>query len=108
MVSLGAAAVIYVAAFPLIGYLAIPVGIVISGYLKNYLLGRACRRRGLVRIYGGTLRAIAAFGALSAVMGAVLWFVPINNIWALFVAIAIFGAIYLPIAFLINRRIATK
>lgn len=108
MVSLGAAAVIYVAAFPLIGYLAIPVGIVISGYLKNYLLGRACRRRGLVRIYGGTLRAIAAFGALSAVMGAALWFVPIASIWALFAAIAIFGVIYLPIAFLINRRIATK
>lgn len=108
MVSLGAAAVIYVAAFPLIGYLAIPVGIVISGYLKNYLLGRACRRRGLVRIYGGTLRAIAAFGVLSAVMGAALWFVPIASIWALFAAIAIFGVIYLPIAFLINRRIATK
>lgn len=108
MVSLGAAAVIYVAAFPLIGYLAIPVGIVISGYLKNYLLGRACRRRGLVRIYGGTLRAIAAFGTLSAVMGAALWFVPIVSIWALFAAIAIFGVIYLPIAFLINRRIATK
>lgn len=108
MVSLGAAAVIYVAAFPLIGYLAIPVGVVISGYLKNYLLGRACRRRGLVRIYGGTMRAIAAFGALSAVMGAALWFVPIASIWALFAAIAIFGVIYLPIAFLINRRIATK
>ncbi len=108
MVSLGAAAAIYVAAFPLIGYLAIPVGIVISGYLKNYLLGRACRRRGLVLIYGGTLRAIAAFGALSAVMGAALWFVPIASIWALFAAIAIFGVIYLPIAFLINRRIATK
>lgn len=108
MVSLGAAAVIYVAAFPLIGYLAIPVGVVISGYLKNYLLGRACRRRGLVRIYGGTLRAIAAFGVLSAVMGGALWFVPITSIWVLFAAIAIFGAIYLPIAFLINRRIATK
>lgn len=108
MVSLGAAAVIYVAAFPLIGYLAIPVGIVISGYLKNYLLGRACRRRGLVRIYGGTLRAITAFGVLSAVMGAALWFVPIASIWTLFAAIAIFGVIYLPIAFLINRRIATK
>ncbi|MDE6481677.1 MAG: murein biosynthesis integral membrane protein MurJ [Alphaproteobacteria bacterium] len=108
MVSLGGAAAIYVAAFPLIGYLAIPVGIVISGYLKNYLLGQACRRRGLVRIYGGTLRAIAAFGALSAVMGVALWFVPIASIWALFAAIAIFGVIYLPIAFLINRRIATK
>lgn len=108
MVSLGGAAAIYVAAFPLIGYLAIPVGIVISGYLKNYLLGQACRRRGLVRIYGGTLRAIAAFGALSALMGVALWFVPIPSIWALFAAIAIFGVIYLPIAFLINRRISTK
>ncbi|MDE5615494.1 MAG: hypothetical protein K2I81_01530, partial [Alphaproteobacteria bacterium] len=108
MVSLGAAALIYVAAFPLIGYLAIPVGIVVSGYLKNYLLGRACRKRGLVQIYGGTLRAAAAFGALSAIMGGALWFVPITSIWILFAAIAVFGAIYLPAAFLINRCIATK
>ena len=108
MVSLGVAAAIYVAAFPIMGYLAIPVGIVVSGYLKNYLLGRACRRRGLVMIYGGTLRAIFAFGALSAIMGAALWFVPISSIWMLFAAIGVFGIIYLPMAFIINRRIATK
>lgn len=108
MVSLGAAAVIYVAVFPLVGYLAIPVGVVVSGYLKNYLLGRACRRRGLVQIYSGTLRAIFAFGMLSAIMGAGLWLVPINSIWMLFAAIAAFGVIYLPAAFVINRHIAAK
>lgn len=108
MVSLGAAALIYVAAFPLIGYLAIPVGIVVSGYLKNYLLGRACKKRELIKISGGTMRAIFAFGLLSAVMGAGLWFVPINSIWMLFAAIAVFGIIYLPVAFVINRRISTK
>ncbi len=108
MISLGVAAAIYLGAFPAIGYLAIPVGIVVSGYLKNYLLGRACRRRGLTKIYGGTMRAIFAFGTLAALMGSALWFVPINSIWALFAAIAGFGVIYLPAAFIINRHIGTK
>jgi len=108
MISLGVAAAIYLGAFPVMGYLAIPVGIVVSGYLKNYLLGRACRQRGLTKIYGGTMRAIFAFGALAALMGGALWFVPINSIWALFAAIAGFGVIYLPAAFIINRHIGTK
>ncbi len=108
MISLAVAAAIYLAAFPFIGYLAIPVGVVASGYLKNYLLGRACRRRGLIQIYGGTLRAGAAFAGLSAAMGAGLWLVPITSIWMLFAAIAGFGVIYLPLAFIINRRIAAK
>ena len=59
MISLGVAAVIYLALFPIAGYLAIPIGIVTSGYLKNYLLGRACRRRELVHHDGRTIRAIA-------------------------------------------------
>ena len=50
IISLGVAALIYISAFHFIGYLAIPVGIVASGYLKNYLLHRACYRRGLIHI----------------------------------------------------------
>lgn len=105
MISLGAASVIYLALFPAIGYLAIPVGVVISGYLKNYLLGRACRARALVRHDGRTVRTIMAFGAWAAVLGIVLWFVPIDSIWMLFAAIAGYGAIYLPVAYLIDRKI---
>ena len=105
MISLAVAAVIYVAAFPFIGYLAIPVGIVASGYLKNYLLGRACRRRALVHTEPRTRRAILAFFALAIIMGAGLWFVPITNIFMLFVAIGVYGIIYLPIAYLIDRKI---
>lgn len=105
MVSLGTAAVIYLAAFPFIGYLAIPTGVVISGYLKNHLLGRACRARGLWRTDRRTRRAIAAFGMLAAVLGAALWFVPIDNIWMLFAAIAGYAAVYLPAAYVIDRKI---
>lgn len=105
MISLAVAAVIYVAAFPFVGYLAIPIGIVSSGYLKNYLLGRACRRRALVHISSRTVWAIVAFFALAIIMGAGLWFVPITNIWMLFVAIGAYGIIYLPIAYLIDRKI---
>lgn len=105
MISLGVAAVIYLALFPVAGYLAIPIGIVASGYLKNYLLGRACRRRELVRHDGRTIRAIAVFGILSAVLGVGLWFVPITSIWMLFAAIAGYGVIYLPVAYVIDRKI---
>lgn len=105
MISLGAASVMYLALFPFVGYLAIPIGVVISGYLKNYLLGRACRTRGLWKTDGRTLRAIAAFVVLSVALGAGLWFVPITSIWMLGVAIAGYGIIYLPLAYIIDRKI---
>ena len=105
MISLGVAAALYLILFPFAGYLAIPIGVVISGYLKNYLLGRACRLRGLVRHDGRTIRAIAFFAILSAMLGVALWFVPITSILALFAAIAGYGIIYLPIAYMIDRKI---
>lgn len=105
MISLAVAAVIYLAAFKFIGYLAIPVGIVVSGYLKNYLLGRACRHRGLVRVDGRTGRAVVAFGLLSAIMGLILSRVPITSIWILGIAIAGFAVVYLPLAYIIDRKI---
>lgn len=105
MISLAMASIIYLAGFPFIGYLAIPVGIVISGYLKNYLLGRVCRARGLVHHDRRTLRAVAAFSTLSAVLGIGLSFVPITSIWMLGIAICGFAVIYLPIAYIIDRKI---
>ncbi len=105
IVSLAVAALIYVSAFHFIGYLAIPVGIVVSGYLKNWLLRRACRRRELIRTDVRTRRAILAFGALAVLMGAGLWFVPITSIWILFLAIGGFAIIYLPIAYQLDRKI---
>lgn len=105
MISLAMASIIYLAGFPFIGYLAIPVGIVISGYLKNYLLGRVCRARGLVHHDHRTLRAVAAFSILSAVLGIGLSFVPITSIWMLGIAICGFAVIYLPIAYIIDRKI---
>ena len=103
--SLAVATLIYVAAFPLVGYLAIPIGIVVSGYLKNWLLRRACMRKNLIRTEPRTRVAILAFAALAIAMGAVLWFVPIPNIWILFVAIGGFAIVYLPIAYIIDRKI---
>lgn len=105
IVSLAVAAVIYLSAFYFIGYLAVPVGIVISGYLKNYLLRRACRRRDLIHTEPCTRRAVFAFGALAVLMGCGLWFVPVTNIWMLFLVIGGFAIIYLPIAYLINKKI---
>lgn len=105
IVSLGVASVIYLGLFWFVGYLAIPIGVVVSGYVKNYLLGRACRRRGLAKIDGRTVRAIVVFGVIAATLGVGLWFVPVTSIFALGLAIAGYGIIYMPIAFLINRKI---
>jgi peptidoglycan biosynthesis protein MviN/MurJ (putative lipid II flippase) len=105
MISLGVASVIYVGLFWFVGYLAIPIGIVISGYVKNYLLGRACRRRGLIKPDGRTIRAMVVFGLLSAILGLGLWFVPITSVFTLGLAIVGFGIVYLPVAFLLNRKI---
>ena len=105
IISLVVAILIYIGAFHFVGYLAIPIGVVVSGYLKNYLLRRACRKRDLIRTEPRTRRAIAAFGALAALLGVGLWFIPIPNIWILFVAIGGFAIIYLPVAYLIDKKI---
>ncbi len=105
MVSLGVAAVLYLALFPIVGYLAVPIGVVVSGYLKNYLLGRACRARALVNHDGRTMRAVVAFGLWAAILGVLMSCVEIGNIWMLGGVIAGYGMLYLPVAYVIDRRI---
>ena len=105
MISLGAASVLYLTLFPFVGYLAIPIGVVVSGYLKNYLLGRACRTRGLWKTDNRTFHAITLFAFLAAILGIGLSFVPITSIWKLGFAICGYAIIYLPIAYIIDRKI---
>ena len=105
MVSLGVASVIYLTLFPLVGYLAIPVGVVVSGYLKTYLLGQACKKRGLVQGDARTLRACVAFAIISGLLGLALAAMSIDSIWMLGAAIAGYAIIYLPTAYLADRRI---
>ena len=105
MISLTVAAILYLTLFPVIGYLAIPVGVVVSGYLKNYLLGRACHKRGLAKHDGRTLRSIIAFGAWAVLLGLALNTITISSIWVLGLAIGGYGIIYLPVAYVIDRKI---
>ncbi len=105
MISLSVAAILYLSLFPFIGYLAIPVGIVISGYLKNYLLGHACHKRSLVKHDSRTIRTIIAFVLWATILGIILSTVTISSIWALGLAIITYGIIYLPVAYLIDRKI---
>ena len=105
MISLTVAAILYLTLFPVIGYLAIPVGVVVSGYLKNYLLGRACHKRGLAKRDGRTVRTIIAFGLWAAILGMGLSTITISNIWVLGLAIVGYGIIYLPVAYIIDRKI---
>lgn len=105
MVSLGVASVIYLALFPFIGYLSIPVGVVVSGYVKNYLLGRVCRKRELIKTDKKTFVSMAMFGVIAVILGGILCMVDIPNIWMLGISMAVFAVLYLPTAFIIDRRI---
>ncbi len=105
MVSLAVAALLYLSLFPVVGYLAIPVGVVISGYLKNFLLGRACRRRALVNHDWRTWRAIIAFGVWAIIVGMGLYLLPITSIWTLGIAIVGYAFVYLPVAWFMDRKI---
>lgn len=105
VISLGVATVIYLVLFPVLGYLSIPVGVVVSGYVKNYLLGRVCRRRALVKTDKKTKLAITTFAILSIALGVLLSVATIENIFALGIAICAFGILYLPTAFIIDRFI---
>ena len=87
MISLGVASLLYLGLFPFVGYLAIPIGIVFSGYLKNYLLGRACRKRNLWKTDNRSFRAITVFAIVAAGLGIGLSFIPITSIWTLGLAI---------------------
>ena len=105
MVSLGIATVIYLTLFWFIGYLAIPVGVVISGYIKNFLLRRVCLKRDLVKIDKKTLWAIMSFVTLSATLGCILYTIPAHNIWVMGALICGYAVVYLPIAYIIDRKL---
>lgn len=105
IISLGVASVLYLALFPVVGYLSIPIGIVVSGYVKNYLLGRVCRKRGLIKTDKKTIFAILGFLVISGALGGALLVFEINSILALALAITGFGVVYLPAAYIFDRRI---
>ena len=106
MISLALATVLYIGLFPFIGYLAIPVGVVVSGYVKNALLAHACRKRSLISYDVRTRRTMLAFALWAAIVGVGLTMVPVTSIWVLGLAIAGYGIIYLPGAYVIDRCLA--
>lgn len=95
----------YIGLFPIFGYLAIPIGTVIGGYIKNSLMMTICHRRKLFKINPKTIWAMTMFIILSAILGTGLWFTNITSILSLILAIAAYGILYLPIAFFIDKKI---
>ena len=81
------------------------MGVVISGYVKNYLLRRVCNKRNLIKTDKKTFISMAVFGMISGVLGLALLAIDITNIWVLGLAICGFGIMYLPTAYIIDRRI---
>jgi putative peptidoglycan lipid II flippase len=104
VIGLAVSSGLYLGLFPFVGYLAIPIGAVVGGYVKNWLLLRECRKRDLFRWLPKTQKAVAGFVALALVLAVALRFISITNIWMLFAVIAAFGVLYLPIAHFINKR----
>ena len=106
-IALAVSTTLYLALAPFIGYLAIPIGTVVGGYLRNLLLYRECVKRGLFVMKKSTAHSIAAFFGLSVIMGAGLWLgtYMITSVFSLLVAIAIGGAFYLPLAHIINKKV---
>ncbi|MCL1902410.1 MAG: murein biosynthesis integral membrane protein MurJ [Alphaproteobacteria bacterium] len=92
-----------------IGFLVVPIVTVFGGWLRNTWYRIECRRRGLYKTLPGTNRALFAFGALAAVMGGGLWLANaaglITGIFTLGIAIAAGGAVYLPVAWIANKKI---
>jgi len=105
VISLGIATVIYLSLFPFVGYLSIPIGVVISGYAKNYLLGRVCHKRELIKTNHKTVFAVLVFTVISVILGVSLSTISVANIWELGIVICAFGVLYLPTAFIIDRYI---
>ncbi len=104
-IAIGISTAIYIGVFPFIGYLAVPIGTVFSGYIKNYLLRRACKKQNLFKIESRTIKTTTMFWILAGALGVGLWFVPVGGIFTLGAAIAGFGVIYLPTAWLINKKV---
>jgi len=105
MTSLGVATIIYLVLFPFVGYLSIPIGVVISGYVKNYLLRRVCIKRGLIKTDKKTVWSMLFFTALSCLLGFGLYMIKINSIYMLGALICGFVILYLPIAYIIDRKL---
>ena len=105
VISLAIATIIYLALFPVVGYLSIPIGVVISGYVKNYLLGHVCHQRKLVQINTKTIISMVVFALLAGALGFIMSMIDITNIWVLGIVICAFGILYLPVAFIIDRFI---
>ena len=105
IISLAVASILYLVLFPFVGYLSIPVGVVISGYVKNYLLRRVCNKRNLIKTDKKTFVSMMVFFIISGILGYGLSFINITNILVLGFAICGFAILYLPIAYIIDRKI---
>jgi putative peptidoglycan lipid II flippase len=108
-ISLIVSTVLYIALAPFIGYLSVPTGTVIGGYLRNWLLYRESKRQGLFKMQRGTTRAVSIFAGLSLIMGAGLWWIMnaglITSVISLGLAMAVAVIFYLPIAFVVNKNV---
>jgi putative peptidoglycan lipid II flippase len=97
--------VISVAMFPLIGFLSVALGTVVSSWLRVILMGRVCYKRKMFAIQGRTVWAFVLYGGLAAAMFAALRFANIGGLIDLCVWIGAVGVGYLICAKLVQRKV---
>jgi putative peptidoglycan lipid II flippase len=94
-----------------LGYLVVPIATVVGGYIRNIWLRKVCESRRLFKVMPRTTYAMIAFGALAIAMGGGLWWAwsagMITCIITLGAAIAAAGALYMPAAWVVNKKFSS-
>ncbi len=98
--ALGTGIIVMISLFKFFGYLAVPIGTVVAGYLRNMWLQRECKKHGLYQLQPKTKKSVAIFFVLSVLMGIGLWFIQpmITNIFILAGALGLAGILYIGLA----------
>lgn len=106
IVAMGVGIILMLSLMNFIGYLAMPVATVVSGYLRNLWLAHECKIRGLYQLQRKTKISVGGFIILSVLMGAVLWFAKpfMTNLFIFGGVLGIAGLLYLMPAWIINKK----
>ena len=97
MFAMGAGIITMLVLMNFIGYLAMPVATVISGYLRNIWLVRECKKYELYKMQSKTKFAVIWFTVLAIIMGIGLLVVSpvITNLFVLIITLGLGAVTYL-------------
>ena len=109
-ITLALAVVVMLSLSGTLEYLAVPVGTVVGGFVRNIWMRTVCARRSLLKTSPETVFSVFCFAALSALMFAALLFTGdmAMGVFSLGLMIALSAVIYLPLAIFCDKIIDKK